>query len=941
MKSGRRSKRSSFRPSLGKMLRRVSDWAGRSASPAEGAKAPVKPRRQGFVLETIEPRVLMSADINTFLTGVTDFTVKAEQASGKFFVNVYDTASPGTKIDGVELNDAGDVSVNIARPGGDVGGGLFADTWRLDLDTLSSIKSFVSGNGGLLSIDFKGGSELVKDDHLIVKGTGLTTDYSLKVTADTDITLGGAGAFNGDLTIQSDDTITGNATTKLSATNLTLKAEALKDGGILGTGFLADAKTSITLTDSSLTAANKLDITAHGNSKANDDGTKLSLVTGAVLTSNSAATINIGGAAQLSGVDVTLTSLVDGNLVAKADKNTIKLVVVQGSADPQVNIGGSASVVATGKLTASATSDIKITTSASPDVTAKSAKADAAILSTTFKSGATLAVNGAASLTATNAVSLTASSKINTSSMADANVVGTAGAAVAVTVVFGDTTASIDGTGGAKVSGSAVTLAASTDRTLSTTAKSSPGGSDSNSGSNKSEQTLASNKAATSQGSVTIAGAVAVSTDTGSTKAFLNNATIDAKSGAAKVNASTVDVVSVTADGQATKSNTTGVGVGVAIGVANRSAQAYLTGANTITGSSLDVAVLAPSGSSFSADATSGVGASSKVGVAGSLAINVTVFEHKAYLDDGATLTLNGSPNVTFTASAIMTHATHALPSAAGNSDPSKVGVGASVAVTYEEDTTTAYIGNAATLTGANNLSLTADARLETDTEAKAGSKGGTAITPVVAITIVANDTSATLGSGGLLTIGGAFSASASLANNVATTAEGDTLSGSTGVGISIAVSVINDTALATTGRDLTTVAGAAAFLSRVVSGSQSTARASVAGGEEDDGSGTQAVDNKTGGEQNFGSKTASDQTTKANPSGTTKGTKGAAAPSAGTSSGKISVAGAVAVNIEQASSKAFIGTGRVINAAGVLTVQSSANVDGTAVADGSAVIGS
>src|SRR5262249_20203708 len=137
----------------------------------------------------------------------------------------------------------------------------------------------------------------------------------------------------------------------------------------------------------------------------------------------------------------------------------------------------------------------------------------------------------------------------------------------------------------------------------------------------------------------------------------------------------------------------------------------------------------------------------------------------------------------------------------------------------------------------------------------------------------------------------------------VATTAEGDTKSGKTGVGISIALSVVNDNSIATTGRDLATATGAAAFMSRVVSGSQTTARASVAGGEADKGDNSQKVDDKSKAQSDFADKTASDQTKKANPSATSKGTEGKTAPSAASSDGQVSVAGAVAVNVELATS--------------------------------------
>src|SRR5262249_52150244 len=156
-------------------------------------------------------------------------------------------------------------------------------------------------------------------------------------------------------------------------------------------------------------------------------------------------------------------------------------------------------------------------------------------------------------------------------------------AAVAVSVITGDTTASVDS---ASVHGSSVSLNASSDRTITTTAKSAPGGADSNGGSNKSEQTLKDNKAATSDGSLTIGGANAVSTDTGTTQAFLKDATVDAGSGAATIAASSVDVVTLTADGSSTKKSSTGVGIGVAIGVASRSDLAYVTGNTDITAGS-------------------------------------------------------------------------------------------------------------------------------------------------------------------------------------------------------------------------------------------------------------------------------------------------------------------------------------------------------------------
>src|SRR6185503_696037 len=103
---------------------------------------------------------------------ITDLTLKAEQSASKFFVNLYETANLGHLVVGAELKVASDLTVNISRLGGDPARTAFGDTLRIDLDTFSSIKNFVSGNGGLLSIDFKGGTEVpfVSDDHVFVVG---------------------------------------------------------------------------------------------------------------------------------------------------------------------------------------------------------------------------------------------------------------------------------------------------------------------------------------------------------------------------------------------------------------------------------------------------------------------------------------------------------------------------------------------------------------------------------------------------------------------------------------------------------------------------------------------------------------------------------------------------------------------------------------------------
>src|SRR5262249_40362418 len=141
---------------------------------------------------------------------------------------------------------------------------------------------------------------------------------------------------------------------------------------------------------------------------------------------------------------------------------------------------------------------------------------------------------------------------------------------------------------------------------------------------------------------------------------------------------------------------------------------------------------------------------------------------------------------------------------------------------------------------------------------AEGGSSGDTAVTPVIAITVSNNDTNATIGTlaGQTLTATGAVSLAAAHEGSTLTKAEGDTESGKTGVGISLALTVGDDSAIATTNRDLTS-GGAMTFSARTVSSNESSAKASVAGGKDssgggDGGAGGGNVDSQVGNQRNF-----------------------------------------------------------------------------------------
>ncbi len=872
---------------------------------SRAARAP----RPSYGLETVEPRLLMSADLSyTTLNDTMTLSIGGTAAAPTVILK-----DASGQLASVNLTAATGAEVDVTRSGTG-GGAVSADTLNIDLTNFATLNTFVNANGGELTVKFIGGDEFEGTPHPFV---------------DTVNVNGTSGALGYGVAIDSSSVIDSSAS--LTATNITLNS-AQTASDLLSTGLFANADTGINLTGAHLTTtAGALTLDATSTLAVSTTGTGMSAVQGAVITSFSNANIGVGGSSMLTatGGDVDITASVTGSLSANASGASVDLVTIDGSASPTVTINGGSSVIATsGAIDATASSNVTIHATATAPAGQSNAKVDAAVANVTYGSGAAMTVNGGASLNAHGADTVAASSTLNSSNVANGDVAGDAGAAVAVSVITGDTTTDVDS---ASLTGSSVSATASSNRTIVTTAYSSPGGSQaSGTGSNASEQTLANNNASTGAGqNITVAGAITVSTDTGKTSAFLGNGTtINAGTGAATVSAASVDVVTLTSLGQYTAAGTNGVGVAVAINVADRPDSAYVTGTVNVTAASLDVAVLAPSQSTFTLSATSGVGNSSNVGFAGSLAVNVVVLDHEAYLDQNATLHLTGSTATTFESHSNVANSVVAMPANGGTAG--SVGIGASFALDDGQDTTKATIDNGAALTGAGNLTLTAAGAHTMLTDATAGGAGATGITPVIAISIADDDTAATLGTGALLSIGGALMASSTLSNTVSTNAAGDTKSSKTGVGISLAMSFVNDHSTATTGRDITST-GAMSLLSTMTSGSESFATASVVGAAQDNSSG-QSVDSTAASQQSFANSTATSKDPNA------KGTEGASPPSASTSDGQVSVAAGIAINDEQATSQAYIADGRTITAGGILTVKSGAKVDGQASTSGAAV---
>jgi hypothetical protein len=902
-------------------------------------------RRRKLLFERLEPRLLLSASpLSYTAASAANLTLKLVPGLTPT-IELLDTTKPSAPTVLAQQPLADTSGVTLA-------GSNQTDTLTLDLSggAFGPLPITYAGNGGQDSI------RVIGDGTTAASYAPSTTDP----TAGTIVAGGSTVSFTGvtptDFGSLGSFTFTGSSGNDALNLSTAVNPSEIQIAGTLdGSAFESASVSTPNLTintlggDDTVTIAgnvslpfnnltiegnNSLTVMSSGGSTLDTQGGGLTVSSSqSLMSSNPVTGLTTGSpTAQVTLTDADLSA---GNIEILAT-STVDATDMQGllgtstidlSSTAQVSVGGASHLTATGNLSISASSTVN--TTASPTAQSVGSTADAAVATSIVNSTAVASVFGSSALSVTGDFGLSATNTLSVTTTADASS-GSAGVGVALSVVSTTTTASVADS--ASVSAASVAVNAASNDTVTTTAKSSPGGSTSND--TQTQNDLTNYDASTSDGKVDVAGAVAITDLTSHTQAFITASGPIASAGAVSLTSTSTDTAATTADGSPTgdtSGSTTGVGVAVAIDVTTIQNTAYIGGTANLDPTAVELTATLTA--TFDTEATAGQGAPSNVGVAGALALNVVLTDNEALIQPGANVNVNGA-DLTLTANSTTSSTAKALPNDGGG-DPAKVGVGASVAFTYGENTTAASVGDNAVVTGAHNLSLAAASTNQVHTEAKSGAKGGTAVTPVVAISVADDDTHATLGTGSLLTIGGNFSANSTLTNGVQTTAEGDTESSNTGVGISIALSIVNDSSLATTGRDLLTIGGAVALMSSVISGSESTAKASVKGGEEDDGSGTQKVDNKTGSQESF----ADSEAKKKNPSA--KGTEGASAPSASTADGSVSVAGAVAVNIENASSTASIPDGRHFTASGMVTVQSAANVDGHAVADGSASTGS
>jgi len=676
----------------------------------------------------------------------TNYTLKAENDSGNLFWRLYGTGTdlvgiPPTKVLEFQIDDATDLDVNVKRS--DLGfnqlpAGLslidfVGDKLTLDLDSLSVLDAQFGGT--TIDLDFAGGKDLdigaivgiaipsplnILDDQVILAGNGGTfANHGLKIHSSSDIVNEAGGvqvtATGGDVEVKSDSKVTIDAGSNVVAPNISILADAT--GSALVKGLLANAAGAVKVDDSTLTAAGgTVTLQARGTvdmtgSKAEDGDTFFgNTIAGTLVTSFSTATVDVVGNTTINAATLAVLADVHTDIVATVQDGTVKLLSVWAAADPRVTIGdgtGNTVLNLTDTVTAEAKSTLSIDASSKPG-NANNASVDAAIVNVNvvdvgipvivpagFTSGSDITIGGNAAITAANGASFKATDSTTVTTTADGTVASTAGATLAVTVVDVDSTARI--TGNAAVTAPTVELLAASTRALTTTAKSTPGGSqDDNDDStqNDSQKALQNNNAKTSDGDLTIAAAVAVSHVGGTTSALVDSTNATSAVTATTsltVGATATDSASAIATGEGTGSP--GISIAAAINLVDIDVAASLGANLKLASPTVNVSATLEAADTFKAEATSGAG-SDGVGIAGALAINKVATSVRAFVDNAATVNLNGG-----TLNLSATSNTHSVADAKPKKvSGSTVGIGASVAIDIVDTLTEAALESGAVL---------------------------------------------------------------------------------------------------------------------------------------------------------------------------------------------------------------------------------------------------
>ena len=506
-----------------------------------------------------------------------------------------------------------------------------------------------------------------------------------------------------------------------------------------------------------------------------------------------------------------------------------------------------------------------------------------------------------------------------------------AGGVVTTNVVTGAT--SVDVADSTLTALGVVTISSTSQRTQTTTAVATTDGATedgNNATMTEGQETLSANNASTSDGDMTLAAAIAIATMSGDTIATVTGSDITSSVADIQIISSATHSVATTSDGSSTSGGSdTGVGVAFALSTITADSLTNIDQANSFHANNVNISSAVAG--DIDTDAMSGLAGDANgadVTVAGSLAIAVDKSDAETTLGTAANVNANGA-NVSLAATQVTSSEVTAVPveDVMGES----TGVGASVATNITDHTTSAEIVDGASLTNVGDLTVASNSSNDVDTSATSAAAGGTGVAAVVALTINNEDTTARIGSGGNINASGDVNVSTIHFGDATTIAEGDAEGeDSAAVGVAIGLDFTDANVSATTSRNIAAggnvAVASASDTTSIIDGTASAA------GTSGDGDGDPDTNTQAGNQRDFGDQIAADH-------GARDTSDSQSNPSASSSEGDVSVAAAVAVNVVESMAGAAIEAGDII-AGGAVLVSSQKSSNAQANADGSATGG-
>lgn len=553
-----------------------------------------------------------------------------------------------------------------------------------------------------------------------------------------------------------------------------------------------------------------------------------------VLVPTAKALVNVNDStleASTAGIAMTAEATVDA-----APASISPLVNVVATAEAAVSVSGSSKLSARKDVQLASRSDVSSKAiSSAPDVA--KLPGDAGVAINVINSTANTLIGGETAVDVDGTLSLTAINRVKADARADASASGSAagGGTLALNEINTTTRAGI--TDNAEVKNSAaINLSAESEHRVTTNAKAAANGAQKQEAgkSSQTEDALGKYKdqASTSEGGVNVAAAVAIANVNSTTEASISSKKKIASSGKVEVVSKALTKMTTVADGSSAGGGT-GIGAAVAINVGVSSNRAKIVDGALVTAQGVAVQALMPEGetNTYLADAKSGAGASN-IGVAGALAANVVVNSTQAALEGdldksgkGAEVDVGGGDlqvaasqagksevvaaadvQVTPPSSGTGTSGSSGGSSGTGTTGGAggtggtgasggKLGIGPSVAVNVAVNQVDAVIGDDAWVTGGKDATVKASGEYEQSTTAKGGAAGASAsITPVAAVTVGVNTTTARLGKGQQLSLLGDLTVQATQKSLSSTSAEGATQGDKIAVGASLALNTSTDT---------------------------------------------------------------------------------------------------------------------------------------------------